>query len=332
MVRIWFNHWFSTAYNIISMIRKDNPDYYIIGTNENERSVLETVCDEWYKEPKWKENEYVEFCLKFCKAHQVTVFVPRREMISISKRKNEFEDIGVHVMVDDFDVVNMLNHKDMAYAELARRGVTTIPDYFIATNVREFQEAYLALKENYREICIKFVHDEGGKSYRLIDNNRKGYTALFKKQNTRMTYEAIEEALSERETFPPLMVMPNLSGEEVSVDCLMTAKGLIMLPRIKDATRIERLSFDEKIMQITLEVYEAVKLQCPCNIQFKYLDSIPYFLEVNTRMSGGVQMACIAGGVNIPSIAVNKLLGIEKDWEICTEERYVTHVEYPILL
>ena len=332
MVTIWFNHWFSTAYNIMSMIKQDNPDYRIIGTNENEHSVLATMCDEWYVEPVLKNDAYVEYCLSFCKDHAVNVFMPRREMLSISRHKEDFEAIGVKVMADDFEIVDILNHKDRAYAELAKRGVSTIPEYFIVTNAGAFEEAYAVLKKKYREVCIKFVHDEGGKSYRLIDNNRKGYAALFKKQNTRMTYDAIVEALSEREEFSPLMVMPNLSGEEVSVDCLQTSKGLIMLPRIKNSTRIERLCFKDDIIEKTQEVYDAIKLECPCNIQFKYLDGEPYFLEVNTRMSGGVQMACIAGNVNIPSIAVNKLLGIEKDWKACKDERYITHVEVPVIL
>lgn len=332
MVKIWLNHWFSAAYNIISMIKQDNPDFYMIGTNESQRSPLAAVCDEWYAEPAVKGDAYVDACLSFCKAHGVNVFMPRREMLSISRRKTDFEAMGVKVMADDFETVDMLNHKDRAYKELKKRGVSTIPEYDIVTNVSGFRDAYAALKERYREVCIKFVHDEGGKSYRLIDNDRRGYSALFKKQNTRMTYDAVVEALSEREEFSPLMVMPNLSGDEVSVDCLQTGKGLIMLPRIKDTTRIERLCFQDDILEKTREVYDAVKLECPCNIQFKYLDGTPYFLEVNTRMSGGVQMACMAGGVNIPSIAVNKLLGIEKDWNICREERYVTHVEVPVVL
>ena len=332
MVKIWLNHWFSAAYNIISMIKQDDPDFYIIGTNENQRSPLAAVCDEWYAEPAAKGDAYVDACLAFCGAHGVNVFMPRREMLSVSRRKADFEAMGVKVMVDDFAVVDMLNHKDRAYETLKKRGVSTIPEYRIVTNVSGFRDAYAALKERYREVCIKFVHDEGGKSYRLIDNSRRGYSALFKKQNTRMIYDAVVEALSEREEFSPLMVMPNLSGDEVSVDCLQTGKGLIMLPRIKDTTRIERLCFQDDILEKTREVYDAVKLECPCNIQFKYLDGIPYFLEVNTRMSGGVQMACAAGKVNIPSIAVNKLLGIEKDWKICKEERYVTHVEVPVVL
>ena len=331
-VNIWLNHWFSTAYNIITMIKQENPDFYVIGTNENPHSVLSTVCDEWYTEPVLKGRSYVDYCLEFCVEHGIDVFMPRRELLAISKYKEEFERIGVKVMVDDYQIVNILNHKDLAYKELAKRGVSTIPAYRIVTSVADFEKAYSELKEKYREICIKFVHDEGGKSYRLIDNSRKGYTSLFKKQNTRMTYDAIVEALSERDEFAPLMVMPNLSGEEISVDCLQTQDGLIMLPRIKDATRIEKLCFDQKIIDLTREVYTAIQLECPCNIQFKYLDGVPYFLEVNTRMSGGIQMACLAGNVNIPSIAVNKLLGIEKEWTVCTEERCVSHIEVPVLL
>lgn len=331
MIRIWFNHWFSTAYNIMNMLKQGNLECYIIGTNERPQSVLSMICDEWYTEPVLHEDEYVEFCLAFCKEHQVDVFMPRREMIAVSRRKADFEKIGVKVMVDDYAIVNILNHKDLAYEELKKRGVSTVPEYHIVTTAAGFEEAYADLKKRYKEVCIKFVHDEGGKSYRLIDNRRKGYSALFKKQNTRMTYDAILEALSEKPVFAPLMVMPNLSGEEISVDCLNTSKGLIMLPRIKDATRIERLCFDEDILKKTKEVYDAVRLECPCNIQFKYLDGVPYFLEVNTRMSGGVQMACAAGMVNIPDLAVNKLLGVEKDWEICREERCVSHVEIPVV-
>ena len=45
MKRIWLNHWFSTAYNIIRLIRDSDPGYMIIGTNENEESPIKAVCD-----------------------------------------------------------------------------------------------------------------------------------------------------------------------------------------------------------------------------------------------------------------------------------------------
>ena len=331
MKRVWFNHWFSTAYNVITMIREENPDYYIIGSNERERNVLTAVCDEMYQEPVLPDEEYADYCLQFCQEHQVDLFLPRRGILPISQRKADFEAIGVKVMVDDYPMVNILNHKDMAYDWLREKGVSTIPDYRIVTRLPEFLEAYNFLKDKYGEVCIKFVHDEGGKSFRHIDNNRKGYGALFKKQNTRMTLDDIVDALSERKVFAHLLVMPYLSGEEVSVDCLQTAKGPIMVPRIKGATRVEQLTFRDEVLEKTHEIFDLVKLEWPCNVQFKYLDGKPWFLEINTRMSGGVQMACAAAKVNIPSIAIHKLLGINDDWSIDTTERMVTHVETPVV-
>ena len=40
MTRIWLNHWFSTAYNIINLLRENNPDFWIIGSNENHESPI----------------------------------------------------------------------------------------------------------------------------------------------------------------------------------------------------------------------------------------------------------------------------------------------------
>lgn len=58
-------------------------------------------------------------------------------------------------------------------------------------------------------------------------------TVLLKKQNTKMTLGDIFDALSER-GFSPSMIMLFLPDEEVSIDCLDTEKGLIVLPRTKE--------------------------------------------------------------------------------------------------
>ena len=274
MIKIWLNHWFNTAYSIIQLIKNGCGDFCIVGSNENEYSIIKNVCDEWYLEPVLKDKDYADFCLDFCIEHKIDVFLPRRGMLPVSKYKDSFEKAGVMVI----------------------------------------------------------VQDEGGKSFRLIDNSRKGYSALFKKQNTRMTLNDVLDALSEREEFSPIMVMPFLNGDEVSIDCLNTARGLIMLPRIKDNSKVERLRYDREILDITLDFQKKIGLECPYNIQFKYLNGIPYFLEVNTRMSGGIQMACVGSGVNIPNIAVNKMLGKDVAWEKRYEEKKLAQALLPVVV
>lgn len=44
VARVWANHWFSTVYNIINLIRDAIPDIVIIG--EHPYSPIMNVCDE----------------------------------------------------------------------------------------------------------------------------------------------------------------------------------------------------------------------------------------------------------------------------------------------
>ena len=319
MARIWMNHWFSTAYNIVNLIRQENPGCTIIGTNEREYATYRAVCDEWYTEPSLDSGSYVQFCLDFCKTHDIDIFMPRRRFLAISEQITAFEALGVRVMVDAYERILPLNRKSEAYALLSDCASLHIPDYRVVTTAAQFETAYAELSEKWERVCFKFEKDEGGKSFRLIDNTPKGYHALFKKQSaTRMSYDAALEALSEVENFPPVIVMPYLPDEEISADCLNTAQGLIIIPRIKNPTRTEKVAFPEDVLEMCRTFHKRCPLEMPFNIQFKYLNGVPYFLEVNTRMSGGVQMACAAAGVNIPDLAVNKLCGIEKPWTIRT--------------
>lgn len=55
-------------------------------------------------------------------------------------------------------------------------------------------------------------------------------------------------------------------------------------------------------------------------------------MEVNRRMSGGIQFSCKAVGINIPNLAVNRLLGNEKNMTYDKKTKIVSYVEEPIVL
>jgi hypothetical protein len=235
-------------------------------------------------------------------------------------------------MVDDYEKVSVLNLKDRAYELFKSLNIGKIPEYYIVTNVKEFTEAYNTLSGKYDRVCFKFVRDEGGMSFHIIDNSPKDYASLFTHSSTRISLDTAISALSERDSFAPLMVMPFLSGDEISVDCLRTPSGIIAVPRRKSYSRVEHIVYDEEILKICREFLEKFPLEMPCNIQFKLLDDIPYLLEVNTRMSGGVQMSYVGSGINIPNIAINKLLGRPKEWHCENRECIVSYAEIPMLM
>lgn len=333
MIRVWFNHWFSTSYRLIELMKADrNERVYAIGSNLQKDSVIQKVCDEWYEEPGLDGEQYILYCLEFCKEHSIDVFVPRRNMVEISKNKARFEDAGVRVMVDDYSIIKLLGDKAATYDFFKACKGLHIPEYFIANNLAQFEQAYKKLRAGYEQVCIKFVKDEGGMSFRKIAEQVDSFKRLRVYQGTEISYEMLTETLSHAGDFDDMMIMPYLPGNEISVDCLQTQKGLIAIPRNKGAARHESVEYKEEILEMTEQIMNRIQLQFPCNIQFKLKDDVPYLLEINTRMSGGLQMSCLAADVNIPNIALNKLLGKDIDWTMDRAEHIVSYIELPQII
>lgn len=333
MIRVWFNHWFSTSYRLIELMKEDKEEQiYVIGSNQQKDSVIQNVCEEWYEEPYLKGEDYILFCLDFCMEHKIDVFVPRRQMVEISQNKGRFLELGVKVMVDDDSTIHILNDKAATYEYFKDCSELHIPDYYIVNNVTEFESAYHDLRKDYNQVCTKFVKDEGGMSFRKVVENVDRFQRLAIYPGTEIEYEVLRDTLKEKEEFHDLMVMPYLPEHEISVDCLDTRDGLIAVTRVKGSTRQERVVYDEQILNMVRIIMNKVKLQYPCNIQFKLKDHIPYLLEINTRMSGGLQMSCLAADVNIPNIALNKVLGKDISWTMKRQETIVSYIEIPQII
>ncbi len=333
MIRVWFNHWFSTSYRLIELMKENEGEQvWVVGTNKQRNSVIRNVCDEWYDEPVTDGDEYVDDCVRFCREHEIDVFVPRRKLLDISRNMDKFREIGVKVMVDDYSRLELLADKAHTYDLFREQEGLAIPDYRIVNKAEEFEQAYLELKSKYSQICVKFVLDEGGMSFRKISEQENPYNLLKMYAGNSITFERYKEWLKEIEPFDSLMVMPYLPGKEISVDCLSTSSGLIAIPRYKGAARHEEIIYDDRIMNMVNNIMETVRLEYPCNIQFKMKEDEPYLLEINTRMSGGLQMSCLATGVNIPNIALNKLLGREIPWSYERKNSIVSYIEIPQMI
>ena len=333
MIRVWFNHWFSTSYRLIELMKENEGEQvWVVGTNKQYNSVIRNVCDEWYNEPATDGDAYVEDCINFCREHRIDVFVPRRKMLEISKNMDRFHEIGVKVMADDYSRLKLLADKASTYELFRAQDGLAIPEYRIVNTAKEFEQAYLELKSKYSQICVKFVFDEGGMSFRKISEEENPHHLLKMYVENSVPFNLYLEWLRMTEPLDSLMVMPYLSGKEISVDCLSTPSGLIAVPRYKDAARHEEIIYDDRIMDMVNRIMEIIGLEFPCNIQFKLEKGEPYLLEINTRMSGGLQMSCLATGVNIPNIALNKLLGKDIPWSFERNNRIVSYVEVPQII
>ena len=329
MLKVWFNHWFSTAYNLVGLMREYG-DICVIGSNRNINAVMSGACDEWYPEPDICGEEYIDFCLGFCREHDIDVFVPRRQMQCISRSMKSFEDTGVKVMAESYDVISLLEDKRAAYELFSRSRGINVPEYRVVNDKESFLDAYEDMKERYAQLCVKFIQDEGALSFRKITKERRFDPAMYVKAD--VTPEELCAYFDSRGKTRDMMLMPYLSGTEISVDCLDTAHGLIAVPRYKTSGRHEYVRYDSGILAAAEEAVRTARLSMPCNVQFRLLDDKPYLLEVNTRMSGGLQMSCLAAKVNIPALALAKLMGEERQWSMDRSERIVSYIEMPCII
>lgn len=335
-MRIWFNHWFSTAYHLINMMRDGlSGKCYVIGSGTNDVSVFRTACDEWHSEPKdLSGEEYAQWCMDFCIENKIDVFVPRRGLVEIISRSADFKAAGVKLFADDrADIAVQLDDKIQTYKMFSGICPEFIPPVYEAKSLEEFKAAYEALKPHWDRVCYKLTIDEGARSFRIIDPKIDGIYGLYNKPGFKLTYNTACAVLSEYDFSIPMLVMPYLSGKEYSCDCLATSEGNLIIPRYKTGKRYSIVNFEPEIMDACGKIMDKLQLKMPMNIQFKYEGDRPYLLEINPRMSGGLQLSCKATGINLPYIALSQLLGQEEKWEYPDiDEQKVAHIESPICL
>jgi len=67
--------------------------------------------------------------------------------------------------------------------------------------------------------------------------------------------------------------------------------------------------------EYTRRLIEKLNLNGLFNVQFKDKDGVPFILEINARMSGGIAMSCLSG-VCLPYWALRLAMGTATDADI----------------
>ena len=341
-MRIWFNHWFSTAYHLINMIKLDSSEEYsFIGTSTNPSAIYKTVCNEWCDEPKEiTAPEYINFCTAFCIRHNIDIFVPRRYLTEIINNKEKFSKLGVKLFANtNPELVEILDDKQKTYDFFEERIPEIVPVFKIAHSYNEFCEYYEEVAKTGSRVCYKLIEDEGARSFRVIDNSIETIDSLLIKPGMKITLNAAKSIISQYNFIIPILLMPYLSGVEISVDCLYNKEKNLIIPRYKTNKRYSEIILNDEVIGLCDKILyflneDKPTMNMPMNIQFKKEHGKLYLLEINPRMSGGLQLSCKATNINLPSVAMRKLLNKEVSWEYPKDfmPRKVAHIETPIVI
>jgi carbamoylphosphate synthase large subunit len=334
--RIWFNRWFSTAFHFINLIR-NNPDgkqFEIYASHSNPNSVVLQAADKTECEPLLKGDEYIDYCLDFCKRNKIEIFIPgHTNLVTISQNVKEFESQGTKVLMSsDSKMFEIITDKAKTYESFKKHNIMTIPEYYIVNTAEQFKTAYDKLTANGHQVCFKPNIAEGGNGFRIIDENSESLKALMGTAGARITFEYAWKILAEQERFADLMVLEYLNGAEYSTDCLAyNGRLYAAVPRKKGEGRLRYLEENQELIAIAKKVNDIYKLPYVFNVQVRYMDGVPKLLEVNPRMSGGLSASCLSG-INFPYLAVKLLLGEAIEVPKPKFDILISHVDRDVII
>ncbi|MEO8887751.1 MAG: ATP-grasp domain-containing protein [Jatrophihabitantaceae bacterium] len=320
MLRIWFNRTYATNSHVIAMLRA-NPDgreLHVIGTHPDPDSPVLIACDESEVEPELEPAEYVEWALQFARRHQVQVLIPRLYMAELADARERFAAIGANLACADGATVRLFHDKPRAYHAAAALGVP-VPPHHVVRDSAGLHAAYQELSAIADTVCMKPTEGVGGAGYRVLTTTPPTLDAFAGQVRSRAALadvgRALDTAAAEGAPVPELLVMPYLTGPEISVDVLAARDGTVLAAIGRGRSRRRRLIVDDApAREVAHALTRAHRVAYLSNTQVRYWQGPddaaprPYLLELNTRISGGLFQTALAG-VNLPWAAVRVALG-----------------------
>ena len=277
----------------------------IVSTDANPLSAGFYLSDSFRVVPKASDPVFYAAVTQLIAEERVDIIFPTSgfDIYEYGRHKMELEQRGVVVAMSDIDAMTTCANKWLFY--LKTHGIFPLP------------ETSMALANWQVFPCfIKPVLGKGSRdSYRCNDSEElRFYTSRVR----------------------DLIVQEYLPGEEYTVDVLSDLEGtpLLAVPRIRLETR-EGISTkgqvikDHEIEGLCLEMARHLGLKGPTCMQLKRdRAGTLKFLEVNSRIGGGMMFTTLAG-VNIPKLLLDLIAGVDitvPDWPEVTVLRYYEEI------
>ncbi len=303
---------------IIKSLKMASPDFFIIGLDNNLNSIAPAIADKFYQVPLGNDKRYVPKLLGIAKKEKVKVIFPfnTRELLNLASHIDELEKIGVKVNLSSLESLKIANNKFLLN-EICKKIGVPYPETILVKSFSEFKKAVFKLGYPKKPVCVKPPVSNGQRGFRIIDDSQNQLSLFLNQKPTQVvvSFKQIKEIFNKAKTFPELMVMEYLPGEEYTVDILAgEGKALVIIPRLREEIKMG-VSFraktvkEARIIQYSALIVKSLKLHGIVGLQFKKDEKgIPKILEANPRIQG-TNIISVASGVNLPYLAVKMLQG-----------------------
>jgi carbamoyl-phosphate synthase large subunit len=316
-----------TSPGVIESIKNNGErDVKVIGVDMNPSVIIQSILDKFYQVPSYSDPElsdphYIDSILEICKKEKIDVYYAQQEEEGIfsSKRKQEFEDLGVKVIRPASHEVLEISNNKRKFHEFFKKENIPHSNFRVINQLSELEEKILELGYPVKDVFLKPTVSVGGRGAILVSENIAYYKYERGDSSPKYNLKTIKEMFSkiDQKKFPELIAMEYLTGEYYSVDVL-SKKGNVIYSvpkkRIKgnaSNTIIGQVDNNEKVLEQAKKACKVFGFSFLQNYEMKMNeDGEPMIYDINPR--GGASLAfCKAAGVNLMYYAIKMALGEE---------------------
>lgn len=290
----------------------------VVGVDMNNDPSSKYVVDTFYTVPAATDPKYCDIILDICKKESVDIYFPgiSAEVTVITRRKKDFESIGVILSVSEQSSVEISNNKLKAYQFLKEKGIT-VPTFIPVLSEKDFVEGCKTLGYPEKPVCLKIVNGSGSRGVRIIDGKKSLYNLFaYEKANSLYTsYDYMLSIIRSAKHLEPMMLLEYMHGPEYTVD-LLADKGKVIY-EVGRENVVSLLSIaQETVLKYNEIAYETCRtivkvLNMDGNIGFDFMwneREQPMLMDINPRITATISIAA-AGGVNLVYLRIKQLLG-----------------------
>lgn len=264
-------------------------------------------ADQFVETPLIYDTNYIPFLLDYVKENDIKVVISLFDidLPVLAKSKERFKEIGVEVIVSEYDVTEICNDKWRTFQFLIQHGFKTPRTY------KNYEEALKELDDGVFSYPVILKPRWGMGSIGIYTaDDRTEFQVLYQKikKEIATSYLKFESKASMEES---VIIQELISGQEYGLDIFNNLEGHHLKTFVKKKLAMRSGETDMAVTEdhrdlqnlgrdLSLKLKHVGNLDCDCFLT----NSGIYILEMNCRFGGGYPFTHLAGA-NLPKVLVN---------------------------
>ncbi len=313
--------------SMINSLRSYFNNIYIVAVDASEDAVGFHFADTYYKVPLGSDLDYSDKILEIALKEKVSFIIPTsdEETLALAKEKEKFLANGITPLCSDYNICKIAFNKGEMLKYLKRKGIE-VPKFRIPNDCDELVKYAGDLGYPEKKIVLKPNFSRGARGFWVLDANYDEVYGLLKDRDRQTTcLEKVHEILTKADSFPSILLMAYLEGEDFNVDVLAkNGFSYYIVPNVRlipkaGPVKVGLVKEDKKVYDLVKKVVNIFKFDYCLNIEVAYNieKNLPMIYEINARVGASIVINA-AAGINILAKAVELAMGlpIEKNLQV----------------